>query len=264
MEESVQREAVCSGRGSAFDEEVVRIASGVLASGDVEEIMRRKMHEGFESAIESAFKWGELRRAIENRVKDVLVPYVERYDMGAYVVKLDEVLAQIVEQSALADNRRLLENFKNLMVEPVEGTITLESLFDSYCEFVAENVDVSGLEVDTEDEPTYEPVNALAEVVEDERPLLFASSFENANLYLHVDGSEDLCFGVRLTRWKHDCEDGFTISYDAVPTVPGLSAISGFEVQLLRLQKSRVRLVCGERLLEASVTPNRTPDISFQ
>lgn len=106
--------------------------------------------------------------------------------------------------------QRPLENFKNLMVEPVEGTITLESLFDSYWVSSSRRTSTSlgaGKSTPKTSRPTVEPANALlAEVVSDERPLLFASSFENANLYLHVDVIPRIwCASrVRLTRWKHD------------------------------------------------------------
>lgn len=249
---------------TAFNEEIARIASDVLASGEIEKIMQEKIRKGFEDAIDSAFRWGELNRAIETRVKEVLVPYVERYDMNRYVVKLDEILSQIVEQSAVADNKKMLENFKNLMVSPVEGTIKLEDLFGRYCQFVAKNVDVSELEVDTDDEPTYEYVTALAEVVDDEEPRFFKSQFKHASLYLHVEDSEDLCFNIRLSKWEHDYEDGFDVRYDAEPTIPGLSRMSDFEVFLCALQQARVKLICDERQLEEFVTPDQKPEVCFQ
>lgn len=249
---------------TAFNDEVIRIASDVLASGEVEKIMQKKIQKGFEDAIESAFGWGELKKAIEARVKEVLVPYVEKYDMKHYIVSLDEVLSQVMECSVASDNKRLLENFKRLMIPPVEGTITLDDLFNRYCDFVAKHVDTSKLEVDTDDEPTYEFVDAVAEIVEDERPYRFSSSFKYANLYLHVEGSEDLCFSVRLSRWEREKDEGFDIRYDAEPSIAGLSCMNDFEVFLHSLQHARVRLTYDRDRLEESVEPDQKPEAYFR
>lgn len=249
---------------TAFDEEVVRIASDVLASGEIEKIMREKIRKGFEDAIDSAFSWGELKKAIEARVKETLVPYVEQYDMGHYIVSLDEMLSQVVEQSVASDNKRLLENFGHLMIPAVEDSISLDDLFSRYCDYVASHVDTSELEVNTDDEPTYESVTAVAEVVKDERPYSFSSSFEYANLYLHIEDSDDLCFNIRLARWEREKEKGFEIRYDTEPSIAGLSRMSDFDVFLHSLQMARVRLTYEDDRLEESVEPDQKPEVCFQ
>ena len=84
----------------------------LLTSGEIEQIIRRELLKGFERGIESAFKWGSLKDAIEKRITDTMVPYIEKYDMSRHLLKLDEILAELVETSAIDGHRKLLENFR--------------------------------------------------------------------------------------------------------------------------------------------------------
>ena len=65
------------------------------------------------------------------------MPFIEKYDMSDYIVKLDTVLTEIVNQTALVDNKRLLRNFQYLMTEPQEEEVKLSDLFREYEKYVA-------------------------------------------------------------------------------------------------------------------------------
>ena len=233
-----------------LSKEIIRIADEVMADGTVERIMREKITKGFEDAIEA-------------RVREVLVPYVERYDMGRYIAKLDEMLGQIVEQTALVDNKRLLENFKSLMVEPPERVVTLEDLFARYCKHVADNVYTSELEVCFDDHPYYESVQASAEIVRDESG--FTRLYDYAVLHLGMEGAgedeaERFAFALRLLKWKGDDGDGWDIGYDAQPSIPALSRMGDFEVYLSTLSRAGVRLVWDSERLDEDVEPTAEPE----
>lgn len=92
-----------------FDEDIKRITDEIMQDGTIEKVLREKVEKGFLEAIDSAFRWGKLKEAIENRVKEILIPYVEAYDMSAYVIKLDTVLTDIVNQTSLQDNARIFK-----------------------------------------------------------------------------------------------------------------------------------------------------------
>ena len=115
-----------------FDEDIKRIMNETFEDGTVDTIIKEKIRKGMENAIDSAFKWGELKDAIEKRVKNVLVPYIESYDMGDYITKLDTVLTDIVNQTALQDNAQILGNFKKLMIEPGVKSVTLKDILEQY------------------------------------------------------------------------------------------------------------------------------------
>lgn len=89
-----------------FDEDIKRITDEILSDGTVDQIIREKVTDGIEKAIASSFNYGKLEKAVKERVEQVLVPFIENYDMSAYIVKLDTVLTEIVNKSVLMDNKQ--------------------------------------------------------------------------------------------------------------------------------------------------------------
>lgn len=190
-----------------FDEDIKRITDEIMQDGTIENILREKIQKGFLEAIDSAFRWGELKNAIEKRVKDILVPYIESYDMSEYIIKLDTVLTDIVNQTSLQDNAKILENFRELMIEPGIEFVSLEDVFKEYKKYVSENMETAGRTIEWDDEPYYEPMGVTAEIVkEDDRPW---SDFKHAVLELAVaeeDQQDRLNFSIRLSRWESNYE----------------------------------------------------------
>lgn len=246
-----------------FNEEIIRITSEVLESGEFEEKIRTRMLAAFESAFDSALRYGELRNAIEGRMKEVMVPYIEQYDMGAYVTKLDEILSQLIRESAVPDNQKILENFKTIMGTETKQVITLEELFEKYNNHVAACIDTSGLEIDYDDTPSYQYVETSAEIEENNKPYGFGSSFEYAMLYLHVEDSEELSYQIRLSRWERDRDRAWSINFDAEPNISGLSRMNTFEAYLHALDHGRTKLTFDTNELFDSVKPADEPELTF-
>lgn len=99
-----------------FNEEILKIASDVLESGELESLLRKKVLAAFSDAFKRSLSWGKVWKAIESRLDEVLVPFIENYDMSQYVIKLDAVLQELLETSALGDNRRILSNNPPLQI----------------------------------------------------------------------------------------------------------------------------------------------------
>lgn len=208
---------------------------------------------------------GELKDAIENRVKEILVPYVESYDMDAYIIKLDTVLTDIVNQTSLQDNARILENFQKLMIEPGIEFVTLEDIFEEYKKYVSENMKTSGRDVIYDEEPYYEPIGVTAEIVkEDERPW---SSFRHAVLELAVDEEdqqEKLNFSIGLSRWESVYgEKGYELAYDTAPSIRGMRWLDDFEIYILRLARAGVRLLDDKLYDDDSVVAEDKPEPAY-
>ena len=134
-----------------FDEDIIRITEEVLSDGTVDRIIREQVVKGFENAISNSFKWGELEQTIKDRVKNILVPFIESYDMSEYIVKLDQVLSDVVNSTSLVENKKILENFQYLMVEPTEKEIKLSEIFKEYKCFVSRNMEIEGRKVSFDD-----------------------------------------------------------------------------------------------------------------
>ena len=249
-----------------FDEDIKRITDEVMKDGTIEKALREKIEKGFLDAVDSAFKFGELKNAIENRVKEILVPYIESYDMSAYIVKLDTLLTDIVNQTSLQENTAILENFKGLMTEPEMEFVTLEDIFKEYREHVSENMATAGRDIVYDGEPYYEPISVTAEIVEEEdRPW---SSFEHAILELAVgeeDQQENLNFSIRLCRWKSELEEkGYAIDYGVAPSIRGMRRLSGFEIYLLRLSRAGVRLLDDVKYADDLAVAEDMPETIYQ
>lgn len=248
-----------------FDEDIKRITNELMKDGTIDEIIREKVRKGFEDAIDSAFCWGELRSTIEKRVKEVMVPRIEEYDMGDYIVKLDTVLTDIVNHTGLLDNKKILENFRQLMTEPEEKEVTLGQIFEMYKKHVAKHMNTTGREVIFDGEPYYEPMEVTAGIdEEDDEPW---RCFRYATLELAVDEEEqqeDLNFSIRLVRWKEDEEKGYEIRYDVPQSVSGLRRLSDFEIYLLRLSRAGVRLLDDEKEVFDEVVAEETPTPTYE
>lgn len=249
-----------------FDEDIKRITDEIMQDGTIENILRQKIEKGFLEAIDSAFRWGELKNAIEKRVKDILVPYIESYDMREYIIKLDTVLADIVNQTSLQDNAKILENFRELMIEPGIEFVSLEDVFKEYKKYVSENMETAGRSVEWDDEPYYEPMGVTAEIVkEDDRPW---SDFKHAVLELAVDEEDQqdkLNFSIRLSRWEGIYEKkGYSINYDVAPSIRGMRLLNDFEMYILRLTRAGVRLLDDMQYDEDSVVAENKPEPTYE
>lgn len=247
-----------------FDEDIKRITNEILQDGTVDKIIREKITKGFETAIDSAFSFGKLRDAIRKRTDEVLVPLIEKYDMKEYIVKLDTVLSEIVNSTALTDNKRILANFKNLMIEPERKTITVTELFEEYKKFVAKKMDTYGRDVVIEDTAYYEPMSVEFEITkEEDRPW---SSFDRAVLELSVaeeDQQEKLNRSIRLEHYKNG-KEGWDIYTEFNPDITSLRYLDDFDVYLLKLQRARVKLIADKKYDNDSVDSENEPEAIYE
>lgn len=122
-----------------------------LEDGTVEKLVSEQLEKGVVNALNSLFRsYGDVTKVIEEKVKCVMVPYLENYDYSKYITKLDSVLVDVLKNSAL-DNKKLLENFKTLMVgESIPEEIKMSDIFKKWCKYCENNVDKSELDLDYE------------------------------------------------------------------------------------------------------------------
>ena len=161
---------------STFEERIAKAVTDKLNDGTVEELVSDAVTKALKSSIEEQFRWsGEAKKIIDEKVKEVMTPAIERVNLDEYTVKLDAVLTEIINSTNLIDNKEILGNFKSLMTEPDKDTISLKEVFEKYKEYVSESVDTSELEVYTDDEPRYQ--NVTAEVTVDTRNSIFGGRF---------------------------------------------------------------------------------------
>ena len=127
-------------------DELLKIAQEVLTEEEVQEIVKEKFKEAFKNAVGEAFRWGDAERALKNKITEVMVPYIEKYDFTEFLPKLDTVLTEIVNSDGCMAEKRILENFKGLMLEPEQKEIKVTDLFKAWIKQCNKDIEVDGLE----------------------------------------------------------------------------------------------------------------------
>ncbi|QPW49575.1 hypothetical protein G9298_18070 [Bacillus thuringiensis] len=237
------------------------VISKKLAEGMVEKLIEEQLEKGINNALGSLFgSYGDLTKVIEEKVKSVMVPYLENYDYSNYITKLDSVLVDVLKSSAL-ENKQLLSNFQELIIPATEKEIKVTDLFDKWKKYVEQNVEIDGLEVVYDDEPTYEYVDVRFEVNEDEDRGW--NSFKYATLVFECDHDEKMNFAIRLSKWKSEESEGWDIRYDEVSDLKSLRHLNSFELLLMKLNQNRTQIILDEIDDSDSVTPEERPELSY-
>lgn len=247
-----------------FDEDIKRITDEILQDGTVDKIIREKITNGFEAAIESSFYYGKLKDAVRKRTEEILVPFIEGYDMKEYIVKLDTVLSEIVNSTALIENKKILENFKNLMTEPDMKTITVSEIFKQYKLYVAKEMDTDGRDVQVDNGVYYDPMEVNFEVIEEEDRSW--SCFDSAILELSVDEEEQqekLNRTIRLDHYKNG-KEGWDMTSEFNPQITSLRYLDDFDIFLLKLQRANVKLIVNKKSDWDSVISENEPEATYE
>lgn len=237
------------------------VISQKLEDGSVEKIIGEQFEIGLKKALDNLFSsYGDVTKIVEKQLKSVLVPYLEGYDYSEYIVKLDSVLVEILQNTAV-DNKKMLENFKELMT-PKEEKIKASELFEKWIKHVEKNVETDGLEVEYDDGVSYETVHVTMEVEEDESRSW--SSFKHATLIFECEHDEEMNFAIRLSKYTGGRKgEDYDISYDRAPDIKSLRYISDFEVYLMALAQSNTQLTLDKTYDSEDVRPEKEPEPSF-
>lgn len=246
-----------------LEERITNAVMEKLNDGTVEQIVKDSVENAIKKSLEDTFSWsGAGKKMIDEKVKEVIVPVIERHDFNQYIVKLDSVLTEIINQTNLAENEKILENFKALMIEPEIKVIKLSDIFKKYCEYVAHDVDTDNLEAYCEDgEPYYDPVTANMEVEHKDR---WISSSEYCRVKFSCEEDKELNKELRLYRSRDD--RNWTISYvmDTFCDINSLRNLSDFDIFLMTLRRAFVDVELDtESEYADDIEPEETPEWSL-
>ncbi len=193
-----------------------------------------------------------------------MVPAIESHDFSTHLVKLDAILTEIVNSTALQENKKILENFKEFMVEEQsQKNFTITDLFEKYCEFVADNVETSELEVYHDDEPYYESVNVSVSVEHDDDRKW--SLFKHCKVIFECEEDENMNYVLNLSRYSDSRSETnkWDARFEINPTISSLRYMSQFEVFLAKLTRRFCDIIVDEEYISDTVTPKATPEPSF-
>lgn len=240
------------------------LITNIINDPATQAIVSEQIQKGIAQSINDCFRsYGSLHKAIEEKVESTLVPYIEKYDIEKFIPKLDTVLTDIVNSTQLMDNKTILNNFKNLMIEPTEKVVTLETIFKKYCQFMADHVDTSNLDVNLDDGPSYEYFECTCSIEETTQSW---SSYDKYDVVFESDEeleySDDSTFGISLRKLKGSKKDEYEISLEKEITIDSLRYLSDFETYLITLARAGVKVIDIQEFSE-DVEPTAEPEASW-
>lgn len=209
------------------------VISHKLEDGTIEKLVSEQLEKGVTNALENLFRsYGDVTKIIEEKIKSVMVPYLENYDYSKYLVKLDNVLVEVLKNSAL-DNKKLLENFKDLMTsEEIPKLIKLSDIFNEWKNYAAKEVDTSELDDDC-GEYEYLEVSMSCEEV--------SSSWSDYKKYIvtfECEQDEKLNFEFEISRWKESRKETFDLHYYDKHDLESLRYLKNFEIYMMKVNQA--------------------------
>ena len=232
-----------------------------LEEGIVERLVAENLEKGINEALKSLTgRYGSITEVIEKKIKDVMVSQLESYDYSKYVAKLDCVLSEILQHTAL-DNKQMLENFKELMVDSeFPKVVKVTDIFERFKKHVSKNIDTSKLEVIYDDGVSYEYVTVTMEVEREEKRAWSSSSFEYAKVIFECEKDEDLNFEIRLSKFMNY---PWSLSAEIDTSIKSLRHLDDMKIYLLKLYQSCAHIEIDSRCEEDDVEPEAEPEASF-
>lgn len=244
-----------------FEKTIMEVLDKKLRDGTIEQIIEEKLKKGVSEALNGVFGYhGEAKEVIESKIKQVMVPVIEKHDFNQYLTKLDSVLTEIINNTNLSDNKEILDNFQSLMKEPNFKEIELSKIFEKYCEHVAGNVDTSDLESDCEDgEPCYQNVTATMEVEHEDKTWLTSNS-DDCLIKFICEEDENLNCQIKLYKWKGKNKWSLLSGKNPIE-INSLRNISDFEIFLMTLRRGFINIIMDtESEYADDIEPDEKPE----
>lgn len=246
-----------------LEKRIQETISRKMNDGTIEKMIEEQMEKAVKNALDDVFGYsGEGRKLLKEKFDTVMCPSIEKHDFNQYITKLDSVLTEIINNTRLAENKQILDNFKYLMKDEDIKEIKLSEIFEKYCEYVSENIDTSNLEVDTDDTPSYELVEACMEVENESR--IFSNDDYNIKFYCEKDENLEM----RIKLYKSYGSDKYRIlrikgNTDKDIDIQSLRYMSKFEVFLQKLNRCFVAIDIDCEDMSEEVEVEAEPEVSW-
>lgn len=244
-------------------DELLKIAQAVLTEEEVQEIVKEKFKDAFKEAVKDAFRWGEAEEALKKKITEVMVPYIEKYDFSEFLPKLDTVLTEIVNSDGCIAERRILENFKGLMLEPEQKEIKATELFKAWIKQCEKDIDVDGAAICHDDGGYYASVECEMQFNEEDKPSW--SCYRRGRITFENDHDESLNVEIPVSQYisNYGKEEPYKISLSSDIKISSLRRLSDFEVLLLRLERAGTAIVIDEEWDSSYIEPEKEPEATF-
>lgn len=222
-------------------EEIIKnVITQKVNDGAIEKLVSDQFEKSVNRVLDHVFgPYGDATEIIEREVKSVMIPYLEKYDYSKYIIKLDDVLIDVLNNVTF-ENRKMLGNFQKLMASEDKRVITVSELFDAWANYVSNNIDTLNLDIDYDDDVSYECVEITSNVVYEDGPSW--TSFEYAKLIFECEKDKTVNFEIRLSHWKNDKNNEWDICYNNFCDISSLRYLNDFEILLMRLDQNNIKI----------------------
>lgn len=242
-----------------IEQNIAEMLQKKLTDGSIEKIIEEKLTKCIGECMENMFRWsGPAKELIEEKLKATMVPAIEKHDFSEYTLKLDAVLTEIVNTTSLQDNKKILDNFRELMIED-EKEINLSDIFSKWADYVAENVDTDGLDINYDDGVSYDYVHIEMEVEDVENCSTYGPDKKIVRFTCEHDEDMNLQFEV----YKYDFMKGYEISGYEIANINSLRSMNDMQIMLMRLGRNSTKINIDDSYSEYDVRPEKEPEPSF-
>lgn len=244
-----------------IEQSIAEMLQAKLSDGTMEKIIEEKLAKCVSDCMDNMFRWsGPAKELIESKLKEVMVPVIEKHDFNDYALKLDAVLTEIVNSTSLEDNKRILENFKGLMKEDEEKEINLSSIYEKWTEYVAKNVSTDDLDVIYEDGVSYETVSVEMDVEDIENVSKYGP--EKKIVRFTCDHDEEM--NLQFELYKYDFMKQYEVSKYGVATLNGLYNLDEMQILLMRLGRQSTKIIIDQDNMQDDIRPEEEPEPTYE
>lgn len=246
----------------SIEEKILKAVQSQLQGDIIEKAIADQIELCIKKTIVDLFSYnGAAKKIVEEKIQEVMIPQLSRYDYSQHITKLDDVLTEILKATTL-DNKKILENFKEFMLPDAPKEIEVTKLFRQYANFVEKEVDITGLEVDCDDESSYEAVEIRFEV--EDCPERDWSIYENKKIFfecVHEVGNKDeLRFEVSIYKWRDSREDEWSLKFNSNSDINSLRYLDKFTIYLLKLKQEGTKIIIDKCEDSEWVIPEKEPE----
>ena len=247
-----------------LEQRIADVVNKKLNDGTVEKLIEQYIEKAVSQSLDGIFGYsGSGKKVIQSKLDEVMIPVIENHNFNEYVVKLDSLLTEIINNTSLKENKNILENFKGLMKEPNKKEINLSEIFEEYKKYVAANVDTSELEAHCEDgEPYYDHVTATMEVEYEDKGW-FASSYDDCTVKFTCDEDKELNAQIKLFKRTNESQWRFRSGQEVID-INSLRYTNEFSVFIATLNRAFVKIeIDTECDCDDYIEPEEKPEWSL-
>lgn len=228
-----------------IEERINETINEFLQSDYIEKQVENALKEATKKACDDLTGWGSpISKIINENIKDVMIPIIEKYDYSQHITKLDVVLAKVLQES-LKPNNEILEKF-NKAIEPAPESVDIKDILNEYIKYKESNYDYNLIEDEIEDyyDGDIFEIPCSIEVVR-------SGYLDNKYSLVLKNDYEDDIIEINLRKGIYD--NDFLITTDLAYDLQGLNYLSDFEIYLLNLQRNFTKITWDKAVINDEI-----------